>query len=46
MTTIAIVDKYGQKFHNQDFLNIIPPRQPKVRDGQEYRMRPGEIADM
>lgn len=50
MTTIAVVDQFGEVLEHKDFLNIIPPRSVKTRDGDNFeqkdRLRPGEIADM
>ena len=45
MTTIAVVNKYGDKVHSKDFLNIIPPKQPKGRNGENIELRPAEKAD-
>lgn len=30
-TTIAIVDEFGELVEHKDFLHIIPPRRPKMR---------------
>ena len=42
MTTIAVVNQYGDLQAHKDFLYIIPPREPKPRqDGTEAPNRPG-----
>jgi len=43
VTTIAVVDKYGELVEHRDFLHLIPPRKrQEPRDGQAYIPRPGE----
>ena len=43
LTTVAIVDEFGELIAHRDFLYIIPPRKPRQRpDGAPIQMRPGE----
>lgn len=42
MTTIAVVNEYGDLMHHKDFLYLIPPRKPRQREGEDApEMRPG-----
>ena len=42
MTTIAVVNQFGDLLHHKDFLHIIPPRRSKPRENGETVVRPGE----
>jgi len=43
LTTIAVVDQYGELVAHKDFLYILPPRKKlPPRDGQPDVVRPGE----
>lgn len=43
MTTVAVVNEYGDLLSHKDFLYIIPPRKPRQRDnGPQMPSRPGE----
>jgi len=43
MTTIAVVDKFGELVAHKELLHLIPPRRPRQRtDGMAPPVRPGE----
>jgi len=43
LTTIAVVDQYGELVAHKDFLHLLPPRKKIVREGQPIPpMRHGE----
>jgi hypothetical protein len=46
MTTIAVVNEFGDLMHHKDFLYLIPPRKPRPRDdGTAPELRPGQIEE-